>query len=271
MRKQFAILVLTGVLLILGWTIVEYLLQSQIQYQYQQLSTYPLMVYSWDEDLMKDLQTSFKDYDFVKEIVYKTSEQSAAEMIQKYGLTGAEEILRDKSLPNTMIVYLKGNAKARLNKLIIKDKLDNSPDMDKMMTEFQNDIWDLTYIRIDQLNQIRWIVMGFIGLVIMLVFLLKRLHYEHHLARIRHLIQTKQTGNVKVHDHFWLNTLLLTLLPVGLSFIIYEMLYYNDWLLYSIDWYFFVIELGVVMAATLIAYPFVIRYKHEEAAPENEQ
>ncbi|MBM4399129.1 MAG: hypothetical protein FJ041_02210, partial [Candidatus Cloacimonetes bacterium] len=50
-----------------------------------------------------------------------------------------------------------------------------------------------------------------------------------------------------------------------------EMLYYNDWLLYSIDWYFFVIELGVVMAATLIAYPFVIRYKHEEAAPENEQ
>jgi cell division protein FtsX len=270
MRKQFIILVVTGVLLILGWTIVEYMLQSQIQYHYQQLSTYPVMVYSWDEKLMTDLQTEMKQYTFVKEVVYKTSEQSAGEMIQKYGLSGVEEILQQKSLPNILIVYIKGNAQARMNKLILKDKLEKSPDKDRMMTEFQNDIWDNTYARIEQFNQIRWIVMGFIGLVIMLVFLLKRMHYEHHLARIKHLIQTKQASDTRVHDHFWINSILLTLVPVGFSFILYEVLFYNDWLLYSIDWYFFLIELGVVTVATLIAYPFVLKYKHEEPMPKEE-
>lgn len=270
MRKQFIILVITGVLLILGWTIVEYMLQSQIQYHYQQISTYPVMVYSWDEKLMTTLQTDMKQYNFVKEVVYKTSDQSAGEMIQKYGLTGVEEILQQKSLPNILIVYIKGDAHARMNKLILKEKLEKSPDKDRMMMEYQNDIWDTTFVRIDQFNQIRWIVMGFIGLVIMLVFLLKRMHYEHHLARIKHLIQTKQTDALRVHDHFWINSLLLTVLPVGISFVLYEVFFYNDWLLYSIDWYFFLIELGVVTAATLIAYPFVLKYQHEEPTVKEE-
>ncbi len=263
MRKQFIILILTAVLLILGWTIVEYLMQSQIQYQYQQLSSYPLMVYSWDKKLMTEIQEDFKQYKFIEKIVYKTSAESADEMIKKYGLSGAEDILQERTLPDMMIIYLKGSSKARLQKLILKDKLDKNPQIDRMMIEYQNDIWDLSFKRIDQLNQIRWILIGFIGIVIYLVFLLKRLHYEHHLARIKHLIKTKQTEGKVLHDHFWGNSLVLWLTSIGISFFAYQFFYYNDMLLYSIDAYFFLIELAVVLAATFTAYPFVVKYSHE--------
>lgn len=270
MKKQFTLLVLTGILLILGWTIVEYLVQSQIQYQYQQLSTYPVLVYSWDVKLMQELQEELKQNDFIREMVYKTSEQSAIEMIQKYGLSGAEEILQERALPDMLLIYLKGDAHSRAHKLVLKDYLDSHPDKDRLMTEYQNDIWDLTFKRIDQLNQIRWILIAFIGLVIFLVFLLKRLHYEHHLARFRHYLKSKPEAEISPADHFWGNTFLLCLLPVGISFVLYRIMYYSDWLLYRIDWYFFFIELAVVLFASLVAYPFVVRYKHEIPVPKEE-
>lgn len=270
MKRHFSILVLTGILLILGWTIVEYLLQSQIQYQFQQVSSYPILVYSWDVKLLQNLQEEVEQKDFVRETVYKTSEQSAVEMIQKYGLSGAEEILQERALPDMLLIYLKGDAQSRSYKIILRDKLDNHSDKDRIMTEYQNDIWDNTFKRVDQLSQIRWILIAFIGLVIFLVFLLKRLHYEHHLARIRHLLKAKPVEDIKVRDHFWGNSFLLWILPVGISVILYQLLYYNDWLIYTIDWYFFLIELGVIILATLIAYPFVLKYKHEESQPKEE-
>lgn len=263
MRNQFIILIVTGILLILGWTIVEYFIQSQIQYQYQQVSTYPLMVYSWDEDLMSTLKGDLKKYDFIDSLVFKTSDQAADEIIQKYGLAGADEILQQKTLPNLLIIYIKGSAKARLHKLTIKDYLEKSPSKDRMMIEYQNDIWDHTFQRIDQFNQIRWIVLGFISLVIFLLFLLKRLHYEHHLARIKHYLQKNPDKQIHIHDRFWLNSILLNVLPIAFSVILYDIFYYSDWLIYSIEWYFFLIQFGVVSLATLAAYPIVMKYQHE--------
>jgi hypothetical protein len=251
-------------LLILGWTVVEYMLQSQIQYQYQQLSTYPVMVYSWDREVMDSLKADIPKLDYIREIVYKTGEESALEMIKKYGLSGTEDILEDSALPDMMIIYLKGNAAARANKLILKERLEKSPERSKMMVEYQNDIWDISFKRIDQWNQIRWILIGFIGIVIFLVFLLKRLHYEHHLARIRHLVQTRQAEAGLIRDHFWGNTFLLCFLPVGISYLLYQVFYYSDWLLYGMKSYFFLIELGVILAASLVAYPFEVKYRHEE-------
>ncbi len=263
MKKQFIILIVTGVLLIMGWTIVEYLLQSQIQYQYQQISTYPLMVYSWDEELMVTLQTDLRQYDFIDSLEFKTSDEAATEIIRKYNLDGADEILQQKTLPNLLIVYIKGNAAARMHKLTLKDYLENSPQKGRMMIEYQNDVWDSTFRRIDQFNQIRWIVLCFIALVIFLVFLLKRMHYEHHLARIKHFMLKNPNEQIHVHEHFWINSLILCVAPVALSLVLYEIFYYSDWLLYSIAWYFFFIQLAVVSAATLAAYPFMLKYEHE--------
>lgn len=271
MRKQFIMLIVTAILLIMGWTIVEYLIQTQIQYQYKQISTYPVMVYSWDETVMDTLKVRLKQHDFIRNTVYKSSEQSASDMVEKYGLDDAEEILQDKALPDMLIIYLKGNAASRDNKLILKDMLDKYPDKERIMVEYQNDVWNYAFQRVDALNQVRWILIVFIALVIFLVFLLKRLHYEHHLARIRHLIQTRQKEGIKIHDHYWSNTLLLSLLPVLISFFLYQILYTSDWLIYSIGIGFFLIALVVTLAAALVAYPFVLKYKHEEPVKKEEQ
>jgi hypothetical protein len=270
MKKQFMLLIVTAVLLIMGWTVIEYLLQSQIQYQYQQVSTYPVMIYSWDLKVMDSLKEGLAGYEFIRETLYKTGEQSATELIEKYGLKGAEEILREKALPDLLIIYLKGEHKARTNKLVLRDYLENLADKERIMVEYQDDIWNLTFTRIDQLRQVRWIVIAFLSLVIFIIFLLKRLHYEHHLARIRHLIQTRRKEDEEFNDHFWSNSMLLGFLPVGISFFLYKIFYYSDWLLYSIRSYFFLIQLGVILLATLVAYPFVIKYKHEEPPKKEE-
>lgn len=263
MRKQFILLIVTGVLLILGWTIIEYMIQSQIQHQYQQLSTYPVMVYSWDDYMMNTLRTDLRQYDFIDSLEYKTSDQAAAEMISKYNLAGADEIMQQKTLPNVMIIYIRGSVKARMHKMMLKEHLENSPDKDRMMVEYQNEVWGSTFQRIDQFAQIRWIVLGFIAIVIYLVFLLKRLHYEHHLARLKHFMKKNPREQVQLHDNFWINSAILCFVPVIVSFIIYEVFYYSDWLLYGLDWYFFLIQFAVAALATVTAYPFVLKYQHE--------
>jgi hypothetical protein len=264
MKRQFIILTCTAILLIMGWTAVEYMLQSQIQYQLNQLSTYPVMIYTWDADLMTQIKASLSQYDFIKNTEYKDSETASSELIKKYGLQGAEEILEQKSLPNVLIIYLKGDMKSRANKLILKDLLENGSFKNQIMTEMQNDVWTKTWQRIDQFQQIRWIFLSFIALVIFLVFFFKRLHYEHRLARIMQLTHLNAVDEIRSHDRFWMNSLLLVPLPVLIGFFAYQILYYIDWLLFSIPWYFFLIQLAIVALATLAAYPFVIKYRHEE-------
>ena len=270
MRKQFIILVVTAVLLVLGWTIVEYLMQSQLQYQYKQLSGYPVIIYSWEDSLLTTLQTKLMTFDYVKVVEYKTSEQATAELIQKYRLQGAEDILQEKTLPNVLIIYLKGSASARSDRFKLQDFLGKVTQQNRMMIEYQNNVWDNTMERIDQLIQIRWIMLGFLSLVISLVFFFKRIHYEHRMAHLRSLIKGKQMFVHPLADHFWLNSALLVLLPVFLSFVLYEIFYNSDLLLYSLDWYFFLIQLTVLTAATLIAYPFEVKYKLEQTPDKDE-
>lgn len=264
MKKQFIVLVVTAVLLVLGWTIIEYLLQSQIQFQLRQLSTYPVMVYTWDVDLVNQLKADLLKQTYIKSTEFMTSEQAATDLIKKYNLAGAEEILETKTLPNVLIIYLKGDMAARKNKLLLKSVLESPTYQNRIMTELQTDIWTKTWQRIDQFRQGRWIVLGFLALVISLVFFFKRLHYEHRLARIRHLVHLSPVDEIMSHDRYWINSALLVLMPVALGAILYEIFYYTDWLLYSIDWYFFVIQAGVLSAATLAAYPFEQKYRDEE-------
>lgn len=271
MRQQFLILILTAALLIMGWTIIEYLMQSQIQFHYKQLDSYPIMIYSWDDELVKALGDSIGKYDFVQEIVHKTSEESAEEMIKKYGLTGVEEILKDNTLPEMLIIYLKGSAEARKDKLVLKDMLDNHVEKERMMVEYQSDIWEITFTRIDQLVQIRWIVTAFLALVIFLIFLLKRLHYEHHLARILHLLNAGLDRDKQVSNSYWGNSFLLNVVPIVISYILYRIFYSSDWLIYSISFYFFILQLVVVYTASIVAFPFVVKYKHAEEASKAEQ
>jgi hypothetical protein len=271
MKKQFMLLIVTGVLLVMGWTVVEYLLQSQIQYQYNQLANVPVMIYSWDLKVMDSLKADLSKYGFIRDTLYKPGDKSAEELIQKYNLKGAEDILREKALPDLMIIYLKGNSQARADKLILRDYLDNRADKNRMMVEYQDDMWNLTLTRLDQLSQVRWIVMAFLSLVIFIVFLLKRLHYEHHLARILHLTHAKGPVGTELHDHFWGNSLLLAFVPVGISFFLYKIFYISDWLLYCIQGYFFIIQLLVIGLATAVALPFVIKYKNEERIRREEK
>ncbi len=263
MRKQFIMLIATGILLILGWTIVEYKMQSLLQQDYDKVSAIPVIIYSWDKPVMDSLQVDLKQFDFIKEVKYSTGQQSTQELIKKYGFTGLEDILEDDNLPDILTIFVTGDAHTRASRLHLKTRLDQHPAKERLMVQYMDDICSDIFKRIDSNIQFRWILIGFIGLVIFLIFLLKRLHYEHHLARVRHLIRTKQKEGVRIHEHFWVNSLLLWFLPLGISFLLYNVLFYNDWLLYRIPVSFFLIQLGTVVLATLVAYPFVVNYKHE--------
>lgn len=271
MKKRFLVLLLIGTLIILGWTVIEYLLQSIIQYQYQQVAKYPVTVYSWDTTIMNQLRTDLSAYDFIAKVEYRTSEQSADELIKKYGLENSDNILQNEALPQLLHIYLKGNAKARANKLILKQKLDSLPQKDRILVEYQNDIWNTTFKRADQWNQIRWIITGFIGLTVFLVFLFKRLHYEHYLIRFKHLTAPAELEVVKSHESYWLNTVLLSFIPVLLGYVLYEIGYTSDWLIYKMEWYFFLLQLGVTLLAAVVAYPFVLHYQHEVSIPQTEK
>jgi len=271
MKHQLTVLIVTAILLVLGWTVIEYLLQSQIQYQYSQLSSYPILVYTWNDSLMEQVKLDLQQFDFVANQEIKSSEKAAQELIQKYNLQGVEDILEEKTLPNVLIVTMSGNSRSREQKLQLKDKLSAPPYKDKIMVEYQNDIWNKTFERIDQLNGIHWIVLSFLALVIYLVYVFKRLHYEHRHIRLQHLLKIGDLEAVRTGETFWSYSALLVFAPVTLAWLIYEVLSYSDVLQYDIPWYFFLIQIAVLAVASLTAYPFVQHYRREDSPTQEDE
>jgi hypothetical protein len=252
MLKQKMILLLIATLVLLsGWGFLEYLIDFQVMNVYKAISTYPVILYSYDMDLLTNIQHKLSSEKYVKLTQLQESDSIAVELIKKYNLGEAMDIIESKTLPNVLLIYLQGNRFASQDKSLLKQQID--PYKDSLMVDYQESIWSESLSRSQSLRQIHLLGSILFGLLMFLVFLLMRLHYEKDMAKYWK-IYARAGGDTRYQrSHFWQNTLMICLVPTILNTIVYYILSTSHLINAVIPWDFFLLQLIILGISSIVA------------------
>jgi hypothetical protein len=252
MLKQKMILLLIAILVLLsGWGFLEYLIDFQVHNVYKAISSYPVILYSYDMDLLNKMQQKLGNEKYVKQTQLQVSDSIAVDLIKKYNLGEAMDIIESNTLPNVLLIYLHGNRFSNQDKSLLKLQLD--PYKDSLMVDYQENIWNESLTRSQSLRQIHLLGSILFGLLMFLVFLLMRLHYEKDMSNYWK-IYARAGGDVRYqHSHFWQNTVLICLIPTLINTLVYYILSMGHLINLVIPWDFFLLQLIILSISSLVA------------------
>lgn len=245
------LLLITILVLLSGWSFLEYLIDFQIQNVYKAISSYPVILYSYDMDLLHNIQQKLGSEKYIKQTQLQISDSIAVDLIKKYNLGEAMDIIESNTLPNVLLIYLQGNRFASLDKSLLKQQID--PYKDSLMVDYQENIWNDSLGRSQSLRQIHLLGSILFGLLMFLVFLLMRLHYEKDMSNYWK-IYARAGGDVRYqYSHFWQNTLLICLIPTFLNIVVYYILSSGHLINSVIPWNFFLVQFIILGLSSICA------------------
>ncbi len=251
LKSKMIILLLTTLVLLSGWGFLEYLIDFQVRNVYQAISSYPVILYSYDIGLLQKMQQQLGSQKYVKQTQLQVSDSIAVDLIKKYNLGEAIDIIENNTLPNVLLVYIQGNRFSNVDKNLLKIQL--TPYKDSLMVDYQESVWNESLSRSQSLRQIHLLGSILFGLLMFLVFLLMRLHYEKDMSDYWK-IYAHAGGDIRYqHTHFWQNTLVICLIPTFINTIVYYILSTGHLINAVIPWDFFLLQLIIISLSSVIA------------------
>lgn len=237
--------------------------QKKVQI-YQKLSPIPIIIFSFELDSLYSLKNRFSCFHFVESMQIEEQTEITKRLIDEYQLSESSGILKRYTLPNVMKIYPRGEFFHKSEKeevwRIIKE---NDKDAE---INYDNEFWEEVQIEaenvllnIDLINFVYLITNG--AMIVFLIFfvIFMRIHFEikrDHFWKIFRISGGKQSSRAKM---FFLNSFVLSIIPVGLNFGGYFAAIYFDYLQIQIDNKLFIIEFGTLMLAYLLTSLFLIR------------
>ena len=237
--------------------------QKKVQI-YQKLSPIPIIIFSNKLDSLYSIKTKLNSFLWVDSLQIEEQTEISERLIDEYQLSESSEILSRYTLPNIMKIYLKGeffhkSEKEKIWRIIKKN--DKAAEIN-----YDNKFWEKIQIEADNvqpdINLINFVYLIANGVLIgFLIFfvIFMRIHFEtkkDQFWKIFRISGGKQSSRAKM---FFLNSFLLSIIPVGLNFGGYFAAVYFDYLQIQIDNKLFIIEFGTLVFAYLLTSSFLIR------------
>lgn len=222
------------------------------------ISDRPVFLFSWDENLLRDEQRQFEQLHFVSETIFKQDSDVLAELVTIYDLEGVESVVSEGALPHLLQLKLEGS-------LLNEESFDT---LDFLIGELSdNDISTLynpsyyrRYLnRQDMLDYSYLFANALLGLILLIVAIFMRLHYEHRCKDFWRIYSRAGGFHRSWGKQFVLDSALLSVVPVGLvSGIYYLSKYYYIWDQY-IDCRYFIGKFLTLLLAVLFSRLFMRR------------
>ncbi|HPT72492.1 MAG TPA: hypothetical protein PLE74_09460 [Candidatus Cloacimonadota bacterium] len=251
LRKRMILLLITTLVLLTGWGFLEYLVDSQINNVYREISNYPVILYSYDINVLHNIQQKLNSKQYIKDSQLQVSDSIAVDLIRKYNLGEAMDVIESNTLPNVLLVYLQGNRFSGLDRSLLKQQID--PYKDSLMVDYQDNIWSETLTRSQSLRQIHLLGSILFGLLMFLVFLLQRLHYEKDMSNYWK-IYARAGGDTRYQQtHFWQNTALICIVPTLVNAIVYYVISTGQLIGSVIPAKFFLVQLIIIGCSSVFA------------------
>lgn len=251
MRSRFVLLVIITTILIIAWTGLEFILTNQLKQIYQTVSNYPVVCYSYNLPLLDNLQKQMKTKNYVDRLVLQNSDMITKELIQSYSLQEAADIIEGKTLPNVLLVYLKGSKFSWGEKTQLATIL--APFKAEMVIDYQDNIWKETFNRAKVVEQSHLVGTILVGLVLFLVFFFMRLHHEHVTSEYWQIFHRAGGDIAHRSSYNWLNSLLIVGIPMLCTVLLYFILTWQYLIAHVIDYRFFLLQFGILLLSNVVA------------------
>ncbi len=255
MNKEILALFLIILLLLLIWAGIPYAYYKQQEIYDREVMETPILLISESYTALESLKTVLQDHSLVDKIIIERDSLITSNLIKTYQLEKASSFLKKYDLPDVMRIYLQGNEVSltsyhELEALVLLKfpDLKLNYDLDHILQHDRKsgDLLTLFYA-----------VNSAVAFLILLLLTFLRYHFEvkkSHYWRI-----FRETGGHPGHRtrQYWLNSLLLTCVPVMLVAATYFLLSQYNLIFFSINPYLFLVQFSTLLLGSLLSRIFL--------------
>lgn len=237
----------------MAWTYIHYQYQESKQLHLDQLAQLPVYVYLEDEALADSLGGELRQLGQIQKVEFSSGIDAAKEIVKSYGLDVTESTLRNYDFPHVLTLLFK----PELLSFPARDKalkMISARGISSMDIDTQEAAWKLCKQELTQLRG-RWTIST---LIIAVVLFLLAFFARFHLYLEEKLLNlgTKQDilTAMQARKRRFRQSLLLFLIPALLSPLLYYFLVAVGSVKSLVDWQFFCIQAGTVLAGVLASH-----------------
>lgn len=253
MKTRFYLILLMITAAFVAWTFIHHQYQESKKLRLDQLAQLPVYVYMADSTAVDTLRLQLGQIAQIQSLSFESGLDAARDVVEAYGLDLTESTLRDYDFPHVLTLLFKpdlASFPAREKALAVLARQGIAAvDIDN-----QDEAWKLTKQELNLLRK-RWSNSTlYIAVILFLLCLFARLHLslrealEHKGIKIDFLAAVQQRKT-----RFW-ESLLLFAVPLLVNLALYYGLLWLGKLQPLVDWQFFCIQAGTLLAANLVAH-----------------
>ncbi|OQC09472.1 MAG: hypothetical protein BWX75_01032 [Candidatus Cloacimonetes bacterium ADurb.Bin088] len=253
MNNRFILILLLLAASFVAWTYIHYQYQESKQLRLDQLAQLPVYVYLEDEALADSLGGELRQLGQIQKVEFSSGIDAAKEIVKSYGLDVTESTLRNYDFPHVLTLLFK----PELLSFPARDKalrMISARGVSSVDIDTQEAAWKLCKQELTQLRG-RWTISTLIiavALFLLAFFMRFYLYLEEKLLNLG----TKQDLLTAMHarKRRFRQSLLLFLIPALLSPLLYYFLVAVGTVKPLVDWQFFCIQAGTVLAGILASH-----------------
>jgi len=253
MNNRFILILILLAASFVAWTYIHYQYQESKQLRLDQLAQLPVYVYLEDEALADSLGGELRQLGQIQKVEFSSGIDAAKEIVKSYGLDVTESTLRNYDFPHVLTLLFK----PELLSFPARDKalrMISARGVSSVDIDTQEAAWKLCKQELTQLRG-RWTISTlFIAVALFLLAFFMRfyLYLEEKLLNLG----TKQDLLTAMHarKRRFRQSLLLFLIPALLSPLLYYFLVAVGTVKPLVDWQFFCIQAGTVLAGILASH-----------------
>ncbi len=253
MNHRFILILLLLAASFVAWTYIHYQYQESKQLRLDQLAQLPVYVYLEDEALADSLGGELRQLGQIQKVEFSPGIDAAKEIVKSYGLDVTESTLRNYDFPHVLTLLFKPEllsfpARDKALKMISARGV-SSVDIDT-----QEAAWKLCKQELTQLRG-RWTISTLIIAVVLFLlafFVRFHLYLEEKLLNLG--AKQDMLTAMQARKRRFRQSLLLFLIPALLSPLLYYFLVAVGSVKPLVDWQFFCIQAGTVLAGILASH-----------------
>ena len=249
----FQIVIFTIILLI--WNVIHLAFRFQKEQFEKQLAKVPMILISPEVRSLDSLRSYLSSQNFVGNIIIEPDSVIVRNLIEYYQIGEEEFLLHEFHLPSIMKIFLTGRDFSETAKIELESVI--SENYPEIVINYDNNFWLNTNRKTALLIKSYYYGNGFLALFLIVSVIYLRLFYESKYHEFWRIYRNAGGKRKKRRKQFFINSLLICLIPVFLNFAAYFGLNYYDYLPRTIDYRFFAGELVVIIFSVLLSRLFM--------------
>jgi len=255
MNKGIVFLFIITLLLILIWNCIPFGYEYLKAAYGKELEENPILLISESSISLDSLKAKIVNFTYVDYIEIERDSIISNKLIEIYNLDTARSILSKYNLPDVMKIYLKG-AEFDLNRLSELDLLIRT-DFPELIYKYNNKLLVKFEVRKGLLLNVFYIANGLMVLTVLLILGFLRFHFEIQKNTYWKIFREAGGHSNYRNRQYWLNSLILITVPLGLAAGSYFILQYYNMITFVIDPFLFGIEFVILLFSSILTRLFL--------------